>query len=224
MQGDTLITDRRNKNMDGNNPNTATNNAAAQQAQNQQQAAQNAAANNAAQAATPAFDYEKLASIVAGKQAVTENTVVKSYLSQQGLSDAEVKEAIEAFKAEKAKRTPDINVLKADLAKAQAQITESNIRAAATTEALNLGVAPSLIPYIIKMADLTKAAGENGSVDTAVIKTQLEQVLKDVPELKGAVNSAENGFSIGGNANTAAAASDEAETLKNIFGIRNKSK
>ncbi|MCR5637486.1 MAG: hypothetical protein K6F97_01365 [Lachnospiraceae bacterium] len=210
--------------MDGNNPNTATNNAAAQQAQNQQQAAQNAAANNAAQAATPAFDYEKLASIVAGKQAVTENTVVKSYLSQQGLSDAEVKEAIEAFKAEKAKRTPDINVLKADLAKAQAQITESNIRAAATTEALNLGVAPSLIPYIIKMADLTKAAGENGSVDTAVIKTQLEQVLKDVPELKGAVNSAENGFSIGGNANTAAAASDEAETLKNIFGIRNKSK
>ena len=71
--------------MDGNNPNTATNNAAAQQAQNQQQAAQNAAANNAAaQAAAPAFDYEKLASIVAGKQAVTENTVVKSYLSQQG--------------------------------------------------------------------------------------------------------------------------------------------
>lgn len=210
--------------MDGNNPNTATNNAAAQQAQNQQQAAQNAAANNAAQAAAPAFDYEKLASIVAGKQAVTENTVVKSYLSQQGLSDAEVKEAIEAFKAEKAKRTPDINALKADLAKAQAQITESNIRAAATTEALNLGVAPSRIPYIIKMADLTKAAGENGSVDTAAIKAQLEQVLKDVPELKGAVNSAENGFSIGGNANTAAAASDEAETLKNIFGIRNKSK
>lgn len=209
--------------MDGNNPNTATNNAAAQQAQNQQQAAQNAAANNAAQAAAPAFDYEKLASIVAGKQAVTENTVVKSYLSQQGLSDAEVKEAIEAFKAEKAKRTPDINALKADLAKAQAQITESNIRAAATTEALNLGVAPSRIPYIIKMADLTKAAGENGSVDTAAIKAQLEQVLKDVPELKGAVNSAENGFSIGGNANTAAAASDEAETLKNIFGIRNKS-
>ena len=210
--------------MDGNNPNTATNNAAAQQAQNQQQAVQNAAATNAAQAAAPAFDYEKLASIVAGKQAVTENTVVKSYLSQQGLSDAEVKEAIEAFKAEKAKRTPDINALKADLAKAQAQITESNIKAAATTEALNLGVAPSRIPYIIKMADLTKAAGENGSVDTAVIKTQLEQVLKDVPELKGAVNSAENGFSIGGNANTAAAASDEAETLKNIFGIRNKSK
>lgn len=205
--------------MDENNPNTATNNAAAQQAQNQQQASQNAAANNAAQAAAPAFDYEKLASIVAGKQAVTENTVVKSYLSQQGLNDAEVKEAIEAFKAEKAKRTPDINALKADLAKAQAQITESNIRAAATTEALNLGVAPSRIPYIIKMADLTKAAGENGSVDTAVIKTQLEQVLKDVPELKGAVNSAENGFSIGGNANTAAAASDEAETLQDIFGI-----
>ena len=67
--------------MNGNNPNTATNNVAAQQAQNQQQAAQNAAANNAA---APAFDYEKLASIVAGKQAVTENTVVKLYLSQQG--------------------------------------------------------------------------------------------------------------------------------------------
>lgn len=51
--------------------------------QNQQQNAQ-------AQAFT--FDYEKLASIVAGKQTVTEDTVLKNYFKQQGLRNPYVDE------------------------------------------------------------------------------------------------------------------------------------
>lgn len=35
---------------------------------------------------SPAFDYEKLASLVAGKQTVTEESVLKGYFKQQGLS------------------------------------------------------------------------------------------------------------------------------------------
>lgn len=55
----------------------------------------------------PAFDYDKLASLITGKQSVTEDTVLKSYFKEQGLSADEMKEAIGAFKKQKAKNTPD---------------------------------------------------------------------------------------------------------------------
>ena len=35
---------------------------------------------------TPQFDYDKLASLIAGKQTVTEESVLKGYFKQQGLS------------------------------------------------------------------------------------------------------------------------------------------
>ena len=35
---------------------------------------------------TPQFDYEKLAGLIAGKQSVTEESVLKGYFKQQGLS------------------------------------------------------------------------------------------------------------------------------------------
>ena len=34
----------------------------------------------------PQFDYDKLASLIAGKQTVTEESVLKGYFKQQGLS------------------------------------------------------------------------------------------------------------------------------------------
>lgn len=55
----------------------------------------------------PAFDYDKLASLITGKQSVTEDTVLKSYFKEQGLSADEMKQAIGAFKEQKAKNTPD---------------------------------------------------------------------------------------------------------------------
>ena len=44
--------------------------------QNQQESGQNAA--------SPSFDYEKLAGIIQGKQNVAEDTVLKNYFKQQG--------------------------------------------------------------------------------------------------------------------------------------------
>ena len=35
---------------------------------------------------TPQFDYDKLVSLIAGKQTVTEESVLKGYFKQQGLS------------------------------------------------------------------------------------------------------------------------------------------
>lgn len=52
------------------------------------------------------IDYEKLAQIIAGKQTATEDSVIRGYLKQQGLSKEEMNKAVEAFKAEKAKNDP----------------------------------------------------------------------------------------------------------------------
>ena len=53
------------------------------------------------------FDYEKLAQIIAGKQTATEDSVIRGYFKQQGLSKEEMDSAIKAFKAEKAKNDPE---------------------------------------------------------------------------------------------------------------------
>ena len=49
---------------------------------------------NNQQQTAPEFDYEKLASIITGKQSVTEDTVLKNYFKQQGLSKEEIETAI----------------------------------------------------------------------------------------------------------------------------------
>ena len=46
----------------------------------------------------PQFDYDKLASLIAGKQTVTEESVLKGYFKQQGLSKEQMDQAIADFK------------------------------------------------------------------------------------------------------------------------------
>ena len=51
---------------------------------------------------TPQFDYDKLASLIAGKQTVTEESVLKGYFKQQGLSKEQMDQAIASFKQQQA--------------------------------------------------------------------------------------------------------------------------
>ena len=75
---------------------------------NTQQTNPEQAGTNGSQPKEPTFDYEKLASLITGKQTVAEDTVLKSYFKQQGLSEDEMKQAISSFKEQKAKNTPDV--------------------------------------------------------------------------------------------------------------------
>lgn len=134
--------------------------------------------------APPAFDYEKLASLVAGKQTVTEDTVLKSYFKQQGLSEEEMKQAIAAFKKQKAASQPDLGVLQQEIAQAKAQAANAEIRNAATMEAVSLGIDAKTIPYVLKMVDLSAATGQDGKIDQAKLKDAINKVLEDVPQLK----------------------------------------
>lgn len=88
----------------------------------------------------PAFDYEKLAGILAGRQAQNEESVLKGYFKQQGLSQEEMAQAIATFKDQKAKNTPDVSALQSQLQASQAVAQRYMVESAATTAAINLGI------------------------------------------------------------------------------------
>lgn len=166
---------------------------------------------------TPPFDYDKLASIINGKQTVTEDTILKNYFKQQGLSQEEATQAMQAFKAEKAKNQPDVNAIQTQLAQAQAVAEKAEVERLATIEAVGLGIDVKTLPYVLKMADLSKVKGEDGKVNKEAVKNALNKVLEDIPQLKPAQN-ANTGFQIGGAGGSQGNKADEA-ALKAAFGL-----
>lgn len=134
--------------------------------------------------ATPSFDYEKLASLIAGKQSVTEESVLKGYFKQQGLSKEQMEQAIAAFKQQQAANTPNVDALQQQAAQAQVAAKQAQIQSAATMAAVGLGIDAKTIPYVLKMSDLSQVMGEDGKINDETLKNALNKVLEDVPALK----------------------------------------
>ena len=182
-----------------------------------------------AQPAQPAqqnegVDYEKLASIIDGKLKATEDSVLKGYFKEQGLTGDEIKSAIEMFKKDKASKQPDYNALNAQLADREEAVLEAQSRALyaeTQLEAMNmaseLGVEQKTIPYLMRMADLTDVITD-GQPDQDKLKESLSAVLKDVPQLKMEAEDKSNGFKVG--ADTSNGGSDNTEQLARIFGVK----
>lgn len=198
-------------------PNNNNNN---QQQNTQQQSQQQQSSNSqqTTQQAPPAFDYDKLASLITGKQTVTEDTVLKSYFKQQGLSEDEMKQAISSFKEQKAKNTPDVEQLQSTINSERNARLLAEVNQSATLEAIKQGVDVKSIPYVLKMADFSKVSDENGKINADKLTGSIKKVLEDVPALK-ATSSNDNGFGkIGGDGNNNQSATED--TLRNIFGIK----
>ena len=149
----------------------------------------------------PAFDYDKLASLITGKQSVTEDTVLKSYFKEQGLSADEMKEAIGAFKKQKAENTPDFAKMQSEVESANNAKLTAEVNQSATLEAVKQGVDIATVPYVLKIADFSKAVTD-GKVNAEKLTEAVKKVLDDIPALKG--KPAENGTGvkkIGGDGN-----------------------
>lgn len=165
----------------------------------------------------PAFDYDKLASLISGKQSVAEDTVLKNYFKQQGLSKEEIEQAISTFKSEKAKNQPDANLLQEKLTEAQNKANEAALNQAAVLEAVSLGIDAKTIPYILKMADLSNASKEDGTIDNEKIKESINKVLEDVPALKP-ISKESRGFHYAGSGADNETAKEQQSVISDIFG------
>lgn len=189
---------------------------------NENNNAQNAAGqNNANQIANNnAIDYEKIQAIVEGRNAKTEDSILKSYFQQQGLSADEMKTAIEDFKTTKAQKAQQASLneqrIQNENATLRAQIQQMKVNEVANKCALEIGVDPKTIPYLIRMADLTGAVGQDGKISEEAVKTAFNSVLEALPQLKGSSQQDNTGFQkIGGENNNKTP--DIQDRLKEIF-------
>ncbi|MBQ8803473.1 MAG: hypothetical protein IJZ53_07570 [Tyzzerella sp.] len=168
---------------------------------------------------TPQFDYQKLADLITGKQSVTEDTVLKSYFKQQGLSPEEAQQAIAAFKQQKAASQPDVGALQTQVTQAQQQAQQAMIERDSYLLAGELGVDSKTMPYILKMADLSDVVGTDGKVAQDKLKEALNKVLETLPQLKIQTQQA-TGFQFGAPGTTSTQTAVDKQ-LDNIFGIKN---
>ena len=136
--------------------------------------------NNPAQS-TPAIDYEKIASIVEGKQKVAEDTVLKNYFKNQGLTGEEMAQAISSFKSQKASAQPDVANLQEELRVAQAQALQTRIESNLQLTAMKQGVGSNVLPYVLKLADSTNLTLDSKNED---YEAAIAKVLEDVPAFK----------------------------------------
>lgn len=167
------------------------------------------------------IDYDKIADILAGKQKVNEENVLKGYFKQQGLSSEEMAAAITAFKEQRAQNTPDVAAIQQQASDAQAAAIKVQIERDALLMTAEIGVDLSTMPYVLRMAD-TKDCVVDGKVDGEKLKGALLKVLEDVPQLKANANENQNGgfkFGAGGNADNRDATE---EALDKIFGVKKK--
>ena len=153
---------------------------------------------------TPApveIDYDKLAQLISGKQAATEDSLLKGYFKQQGLSQEEMEQAIAAFKQQKAANTQ-----------------QAQIQAAATLEAVALGIDAKSIPYILKLADFSQAIGQDGKINNETINNALKKVLEDVPALKPQTAGGAGFIQVGNPGGSSNPQPSQEDQLASIFG------
>lgn len=126
----------------------------------------------AGQQANAAFDYDKLAGIITGKQNEAEATILKNYFKQQGLSKEEAEAAINAFKEQKRASEPDVEDLQNKLMQANAMVKNAIIEKEGILLGIGMGLDAKSVPYVLKMADVSKVIGEDGKVDEEALKMQ----------------------------------------------------
>lgn len=170
------------------------------------------------QQSSPAIDYGKIQKMLDGTLAAKEDTALKAYFKQQGLSQQEAEQAMAAFKQQKAANQPDVGALQQQAVQAQAEARQAQLQSQATMTAVSLGIDAKTIPYVLKMADFSQAIDKDGKISEEELKKALNKVLEDVPALKGQP-AASNGFvQVGASGNTQTSQTSDDE-LKKAFGL-----
>lgn len=145
---------------------------------------------------TPEIDYEKLSSLIAGKQSVAEDSVLKGFFKQQGLSKEEIDTAIADFKAKKEAEKPDIDKMNKDIAAAQQAALDATLKVEAYKLAGGLGIDAKAIDYVFQLADKSDCIVD-GKVSTDKLTEAINKVLEDVPAFKAAKAEDKKAFKVG---------------------------
>lgn len=171
------------------------------------------------QTQAPGVDYDKIQKMLEGTLSAKEDTALKAYFKEQGLSQEEMGQAIAAFKEEKARNTPDVAAIRQEAERARQEALNARMEKEALLLGAELGVDLKTMPYVIKMADL-KDAAEDGNINGEKLKEALGKVLEDVPQLKAAPSKEgqSGGFRFGAPGGGGAGKTTD-DQLKAAFGL-----
>lgn len=170
------------------------------------------------QTTAPQIDYGKIQQMLDGTLAAKEDTALKAYFKQQGLSEEEMKQAIAAFKQQKAASQPDVSALQTQAAQAQAIAQKAMLEKEATLTAISLGLDAKTIPYVLKMADLSQVTGQDGKINDESLKNAINKVLEDVPALKPQAAGTTGFIQVGASGGFGQQTSND-DALKKAFGL-----
>lgn len=130
------------------------------------------------------IDYDKLSQIVEGKQAATEESVLKGYFKNQGLTKEEVEQAINAFKEQRAASQPNVNELLKQAETAKAEALKERIRSETAMMSEDFGIELKNVIPVLKLANLSNVADADGNVDKEKLKAAVSKVLEEIPIFK----------------------------------------
>lgn len=168
--------------------------------------------------AAPAIDYDKIQSMIDKGTQQKENAILKSYFQQQGLSEEEARQAMTAYKQQKAAQQPDVSAIQTQLAQAQAAAQQAAVDKEATLAAIELGIDAKTIPYVLKLADFSQAMGADGKINPEAVKSALNKVVEEVPALKPQPGQT-TGFVQVGASGGASPQTTTDDALKKAFGL-----
>lgn len=150
------------------------------------------------------IDYNKIQEIIEGRNAKTEDSVLKAYFQKQGLSPEEMESAINAFKTQKANQAnaqnKELTDTQASLQKIQLENQRLKIEKKAYDFVDDLNIDNKTMPYLLKMADFNNCIGKDGNVLEDTLKAALQKVVDDVPGLKKQVQGVV-GITVGADTN-----------------------
>lgn len=180
---------------------------------------QNPPAGQSSSGTAPAIDYAKIQQMLEGTLSAKEDTALKAYFKQQGLSQDEAEQAMTSFKAEKAKNQPDVTAIQTQLTQAQAALQRAQLEQTATMTALSLGLDAKTIPYVLKMADFNGAIGADGKINEDTLKTAVNKVLEDIPALKPQPAGSTGFIQVGTSGRSSGSSGTSDDALKKAFGL-----
>ena len=175
-------------------------------------------ADGASKAQGTEINYDKIQKMLDGTLAAKEDTALKAYFKQQGLSQEEAERAMATFKQQKAAAQPDVAELQNQLVQAKAAQQKAEIESRATMVAIGLGIDAKTLPYVLRLADFSAVTGQGGMVDENKIKEVIEKVLADVPALKAKDETSGGFHRVGSDGGGQTGKADE-EELKKAFGL-----
>lgn len=136
------------------------------------------------------IDYSKLEEIINKGLQVKENGILKSYFSQQGLEENEIKEAIETYKTNKANKekqaidnSPELAELKKEIETLKSEKAKQELNNAIQITAMGMGLNEKGINALLKIQDFSNVM-DGDKVSKEKIQENIDSFLNDYDMFK----------------------------------------